>query len=76
MDFGCGVGGGKDEGVVFGLQPTKLSTQTIVTSAMIFFIFTFTLLIAWNSNTKCPNRPTQNDFGTAFVPSAVGAAYL
>jgi hypothetical protein len=29
-----------------------------------------------NSNAKCPKRPTQNDFGTAFVPSAVGAAYL
>ena len=23
-----------------------------------------------------PKRPSQNDFGTAFVPSAVGAAYL
>jgi len=22
-----------------------------------------------NSNTKCPKRPTQNDFGTAFVPT-------
>jgi len=22
-----------------------------------------------NSNAKCPKRPTQNDFGTAFVPT-------